>query len=127
MAPSRSRGHDNQESAKKASFPMGDQLQKWKSPFGLYTDSDMLVWLKGLALDPCDQKASPDSARQLWNQSLKVRKFLLLGNAESPRVRSTQHWYFFFLISLHCCLSDKCVFVNLTEPFTILLCWDNEQ
>ncbi|KAM1038156.1 hypothetical protein ACFX13_033607 [Malus domestica] len=89
MAPSRSRGHDNQESAKKASFPMGDQLQKWKSPFGLYADSDMLVWLKGLALDPCDQKASPDSARQLWNQTLKVRKFLLLGNAESPRRKRT--------------------------------------
>ncbi|XP_048438952.1 uncharacterized protein LOC103949452 [Pyrus x bretschneideri] len=86
MAPPGScSGHGNQETAKKAYFPMGDQLQKWKSPFGLYADSDMLVWLKGLALDPCDRNVSPGSLRQLWNQSLKVRKFLLLGNAESPR------------------------------------------
>lgn len=81
-------GRDNQGSAKKPSFPLADQLQKQRSPFGFYTDSDMLVWLKGLALDPCDRKASPDSAQQLWKQSLKVRKLLLLGNVVCPRVCS---------------------------------------
>ncbi|XP_008242173.1 PREDICTED: uncharacterized protein LOC103340529 [Prunus mume] len=86
-------GRDNQESAKKPSFPLADQLQKQKSPFGFYTDSDMLVWLKGLALDPCDRKASPDSARQLWKQSLKVRKLLLLGNVVCPRRKRKLHQF----------------------------------
>lgn len=82
---------DNQESAKKASSPMRDQLRKLNSLFGFYTDSEMLAWLKGLALDPCDRKASPDSDRQLRNQNLKVRKLLPLANDVCPRVCSNLH------------------------------------
>lgn len=77
--------HDNQGSA----LPLRDQKRETESSFGSYTDSDILVWLKGLAMDPGDHKASPGSARQLWNQSLELRKLLLLGNDVCPRVSST--------------------------------------
>ncbi|KAK9921017.1 hypothetical protein M0R45_029549 [Rubus argutus] len=77
--------HDNQGSDEKAALPLRDQKRETKSSFGSYTDSDILVWLKGLAMDPGDRKASPGSARQLWNQSLELRKLLLLGNDVCPR------------------------------------------
>lgn len=72
----------------KSSLPVGDQLQERKLSFGIYTDSDILGWLKGLALDPSDPKASPGSTRQLRKQSLEVRKLLLRGNEVCPRVCS---------------------------------------
>ena len=49
---------------------------------------DMLVWWKGLALDPCNPKASSDSCRKFWNQSLKLRKSLFLCDEKCPRVSS---------------------------------------
>lgn len=75
-------------SDEKSSFPVGDQLQERKSSFGIYTDSDILGWLKGLALDPSDPKASPGSTRQLRKQSLEIRKLMLRGNEVCPLVCS---------------------------------------
>ncbi|KAL6145752.1 hypothetical protein ACLB2K_056437 [Fragaria x ananassa] len=76
---------DNQGSEAKTALSMRDQMRETQSPFSFYTDSDILVWLKGLAIDPGYCKPSPGSAPQLWSQSLELRGLLLLGNDFSPR------------------------------------------
>ena len=56
-----------------------------KSVFGKYSDSDMLCWIKGLALDPCASRASQTSIQPLWNQTRKVRKIMELSSIECHR------------------------------------------
>lgn len=80
---------DNQGSEAKTALSTRDQMRETQSPFSFYTDSDILVWLKGLAIDPGYCKPSPGSAPQLWSQSLELRGLLLLGNDFSPRVSLT--------------------------------------
>ncbi|XP_062002153.1 uncharacterized protein LOC133719969 [Rosa rugosa] len=77
--------HDNQGSDAKTALHLRDPMRETKSSFGFFSDSDILVWLKGLAIDSGYCKASPGSAQQLWNQSLELRKLLLLANDVSPR------------------------------------------
>ena len=64
-------------------------------------DIDMLVWWKGLALDPCNPKATEYSFRKFWNLSLKLRNSLFLCNGECQKVRAQLKLfavfsYFFF-------------------------------
>ncbi|KAF8396884.1 hypothetical protein HHK36_018519 [Tetracentron sinense] len=72
--------------------PKGDHIRTKK----LYIDSnylsqkheslpDMLLWLKEVAIDPCNPRASRGSVQQSWGLILQVRKVLLLGNDEFPR------------------------------------------
>ncbi|KAK2966134.1 hypothetical protein RJ640_018387 [Escallonia rubra] len=70
----------------KASLPKGGGTVERKSLFGRYADSEMLSQLKGLALDPCRPDVSRDSIRPLWNQTLKVREVMGLGDSGFPRV-----------------------------------------
>lgn len=71
-----------QRSGERASLHMNDQVQSYKS----YVDADMLLWLKGLALDTCNMEPSSDLAQNLWHQSLYVRNILFKRNAECSQV-----------------------------------------
>lgn len=46
--------------------------------------SDMLLWLRRAALDPCNHKQSSDNVRR--RQILKARELLFLSNTEFPWV-----------------------------------------
>lgn len=61
------------------------QIGIGKSLFGSCADSDMLLWLKRLAVDPCNSGASRVSDKKIWDQTLQVRKVILLSNADFPR------------------------------------------
>ncbi|KAF7144989.1 hypothetical protein RHSIM_Rhsim04G0166100 [Rhododendron simsii] len=75
---------DKQEKIDKAYLLEGGGMRRL-SVFGKYSDLDMLLWIKGLALDPCSSGASPRSVRSLWNQNIKVRKVMALSVTECPR------------------------------------------
>uniref|UniRef100_A0A2P2IW35 Uncharacterized protein LOC107430704 n=2 Tax=Rhizophora mucronata TaxID=61149 RepID=A0A2P2IW35_RHIMU len=78
--------HDRRGMNEKASLVKGGQSSKTRSPFGSPSNySHLLVWLKGLALDPCNPKTSERSARNLWNRALWLRKFLELTSYRCPR------------------------------------------
>lgn len=62
-----------------------DKLIRQKLLFGSFADSDMVAWLRGLALDPCKSGASHDLNRRLCDQIINVRKVMLLTNTEFPR------------------------------------------
>ncbi|TQE00081.1 hypothetical protein C1H46_014334 [Malus baccata] len=90
MVLSRNHGHDNQESAKKVSFPMGDQLQKWKSPFDLYVDSDIscrtrvvLDQLPNEANDIIDILKAEQAFLDLW--LIITREYFKQGKVEQFR------------------------------------------
>ncbi|KAK9290239.1 hypothetical protein L1049_008406 [Liquidambar formosana] len=86
MAVLQEKGDCNwQERTPKAPLPKGDEITRRKSLFGSYTDSEVVLWLKGLALDPCKPGASQNSNRRLCDQILNVRKAMLLTNTEFPR------------------------------------------
>lgn len=76
---------NKQEKIDKAYLLEGGGIRRL-SVFGKYSDLDMLLWIKGLALDPCSSGASPSSVRSLWNQNIKVRKVMALSVTECPRV-----------------------------------------
>ncbi|XP_050382322.1 AT-rich interactive domain-containing protein 2-like [Argentina anserina] len=77
--------HGSQGSDAKNALSMRDQMRETKLPSSFYSDSDILLWLKGLAIDPGCGKVYPGSAPEQWNQSLELRKLLLAGNPLSPR------------------------------------------
>ncbi|KAL2509886.1 uncharacterized protein Fot_33533 [Forsythia ovata] len=63
------------------------------SIFGRYSEPEMLVRLKGLALDPCKQEFSRNKIQSLWNQILRLRKVMVLSDSEIPwRKRKLQEF-----------------------------------
>ncbi|KAH9736384.1 DNA topoisomerase 2 [Citrus sinensis] len=49
---------------------------------GSTAGSDMLGWLKLLALDPCEPDVSRDSVQKFWYQALQLRKVWHISNAK---------------------------------------------
>ncbi|KAF5940927.1 hypothetical protein HYC85_022094 [Camellia sinensis] len=76
---------DRRKKNDKASLPNVGGVGQTKSAFGKYSDSDMLSWIKRLALDPCTSGPSQSTIRPLWNQTMKVRKVMALSVTEFPR------------------------------------------
>ncbi|TXG58759.1 hypothetical protein EZV62_016588 [Acer yangbiense] len=74
----------NQNRNQNASLPEVEQQMSRKTLFsGCSTAGlDVLVWLKGLALDPGVPGASKDSAGRLLNRTLKFRHAMRLSNVE---------------------------------------------
>lgn len=66
----------------------GDASRQRQSPLGSCADSDLISWLRGLALNPCNYEASKESGGRLWDQLLKLRKIMFLTHSEFPRVIS---------------------------------------
>lgn len=86
MSPRRSSSDPRiQGSDERASLLDKDRVQARNLVFGSSGDSDMLMWLKGLALNPCNSKA-PHEVQKLQNHSLKVRKVLFMGSVGSSQV-----------------------------------------
>ncbi|XP_019186179.1 PREDICTED: AT-rich interactive domain-containing protein 2-like isoform X2 [Ipomoea nil] len=56
-----------------------------KSLFGKYSDAEMLVQLRRIALDPCDPEVTPKNVRSLFSQTLRVREVLSLSQTDCPR------------------------------------------
>ncbi|KAH9736383.1 DNA topoisomerase 2 [Citrus sinensis] len=55
--------------------------------------SDMLGWLKLLALDPCEPDVSRDSVQKFWYQALQLRKVWHISNAKcSQRKRKLEQF-----------------------------------
>ncbi|CAK7333517.1 unnamed protein product [Dovyalis caffra] len=75
----------------KASSPQGNYLDQRKSLFGSSTDSELLGWLKRVALDPCTPEVL---VRKLRNQTLTIRKVLSLSSAEFPQQRKRKFQLF---------------------------------
>ncbi|KAH7553803.1 hypothetical protein ACOSP7_029335 [Xanthoceras sorbifolium] len=65
-----------------ASLPKAKQACRKNLCSGSTAGSDLLVWLKGLALNPLAPDTLKDSAGKLLNQTLKLREVLRFGNAE---------------------------------------------
>lgn len=63
----------------------GDASRQRQSPLGSCADSDLISWLRGLALNPCNYEASKESGGRLWDQLLKLRKIMFLTHSEFPR------------------------------------------
>ncbi|KAK6943078.1 hypothetical protein RJ641_028455 [Dillenia turbinata] len=63
----------------------GVQMTQRKSIFGFYADSNVLSFLKELAIDQCVSKSSEFSIPRLCNQILRVRQVVRLYNPECPR------------------------------------------
>ncbi|KAF3449687.1 hypothetical protein FNV43_RR10418 [Rhamnella rubrinervis] len=68
-----------QGSDERASSHVTDHVQSNKS----YGDSDIMMWLKELALDTRNLDSSNGLAQKLWNQSLHVRKVLFVRYVEA--------------------------------------------
>ena len=65
-----------------------DAGRQGESPFGSCADSDLILWLKRLAVNPCNYGASKESGGRLWDQLLKLRKIMFLTHSEFPQVIS---------------------------------------
>lgn len=79
----------------KASLSKGVEDVKCSSPFGRYSEEDMVTKLKGIAVDPCMPQYAPDNIKLLWNQILGLRKLMVLEDSEMPWV-----WSLIFNFSL---------------------------
>nr|GMD43382.1 AT-rich interactive domain-containing protein 2-like [Ipomoea batatas] len=56
-----------------------------KCLFGKYSDAEMLVQLRRIALDPCDPEVTLKNVGSLFSQTLRVREVLSLSQTDCPR------------------------------------------
>lgn len=76
----------------KASLSKGIENVQQNLIFGRYSEAEMLVQLKRLALDPCRPQFARDNIKPLWDQILRLRKVMVLKDSEIPWVKSlTSH------------------------------------
>lgn len=63
---------------------------------GSTAGSDMLGWIKLLALDPCEPDVSRDSVQKFWYQALQLRKVWHISNAKCSQVSSELSLFTFY-------------------------------
>ncbi|XP_020553294.1 uncharacterized protein LOC105174537 isoform X1 [Sesamum indicum] len=68
----------------KASLSKGIENVQQNLIFGRYSEAEMLVQLKRLALDPCRPQFARDNIKPLWDQILRLRKVMVLKDSEIP-------------------------------------------
>ncbi|KAJ7961292.1 At-rich interactive domain-containing protein 2 [Quillaja saponaria] len=68
-----------------------DQVEQTKLACGLCSNIDMLLKLKGVALNPCISKQTLGSIQKLRNQILKVRKSLMLSKYSQRKRKHGQY------------------------------------
>ncbi|KAH6762000.1 hypothetical protein C2S52_019433 [Perilla frutescens var. hirtella] len=68
----------------KAPFGKGVEDVQCNSISGQYLEEGMITQLKGLALDPCLPQFARDNIQPLWNQILRLRKFMVFKDSEMP-------------------------------------------
>lgn len=89
----RSHGKDGWQGIdQNASLPKGDQLNRRKPLSCSLSNSDVLVWLKGLALDPCIPTTSSGSVKKL-SQTIRLRKLLSQSSTECHGVSSKTEFF----------------------------------
>lgn len=67
-----------------ASFSKGIEDAQCSSIFGQYSVEEMIAQLKGLAMDPCMPQVAQENIQPLWNQVLRIKKFMVLEKSEMP-------------------------------------------
>lgn len=67
-----------------ASFSKGIEDVQCSSIFGQYSVEEMIAQLKGLAMDPCMPQVAQENIQPLWNQVLRIKKFMVLEKSEMP-------------------------------------------
>lgn len=70
----------------KATLLKGVSAKQRKLAFHLFTNRCLLVWLKGLALDPCNMVSSQHSIQMLQQELLKFRKSSMVCDLKYPKV-----------------------------------------
>lgn len=82
----------------KASQHNVEQKGLKESICGSTAGSDMLAWLKVLALDPREPDVSKDSVQKFWYQTLQLRKVWHLCNAKCSQVSSELSLFTFYYL-----------------------------
>lgn len=85
---------NRQQKNNKAPLPKGDVARQGKLLFGSYSDTEIVLWLKALALDPCKPGASQESNQKLRDQILNVRKVMLMTSTQFPQRKRKLEQYF---------------------------------
>ncbi|KAJ0028672.1 hypothetical protein Pint_35229 [Pistacia integerrima] len=77
----------NKDKNQKASLSKVEQMGPKKWVVNSNTCSNMLLCLKGLALDPCEPETLKDLVRKLRNQTLKLRKVWRSNDGECSQIK----------------------------------------
>lgn len=86
----------NKNLNQKASRPKIEQMGPKESLCGSAAGLNLLVWLKGLALDPFEPEASNVLVQKFQHQTLELREVWRSGTAKYPSVSSELNTFTFY-------------------------------